>query len=142
MTASSKIMTARTHAREGAMATCCVCGCRMPVDLANLHDLESHALYCERCAPVSGPRPWHRRRQGSAPFTLPAPETSHAICGAVREAIRCRETNEEKCILFNLSGHGLCDLGSYDRFLGGELEDYVYPQEKIEEALAELPVLA
>ena len=74
--------------------------------------------------------------------TIPAPETSHAICGAMREALRCRETGEEKCILFNLSGHGLCDLGSYDRFLSGELEDYVYPQEKIEEALAELPELA
>ncbi len=70
---------------------------------------------------------------------IPAPETSHAVRGAVAEALRCRETGEEKCILFNLSGHGLCDLGSYDRFLGGDLEDYSYPQEKIEESLAELP---
>jgi tryptophan synthase beta chain len=72
---------------------------------------------------------------------IPAPETSHAIRGAINEAIKCRETGEEKCILFNLSGHGLCDLGSYDRYLGGELEDFSYPQEKIEEALAELPVV-
>ena len=47
---------------------------------------------------------------------IPAPETSHAIRGAIVEAIRCRETGEEKCILFNFSGHGLCDMGSYDRF--------------------------
>jgi tryptophan synthase beta chain len=72
---------------------------------------------------------------------IPAPETSHAICGAVREAIRCREEKTEKCIVFNLSGHGLCDMSSYDRFLGGHLEDYAYPREKIEEALAELPVI-
>jgi tryptophan synthase beta chain len=72
---------------------------------------------------------------------IPAPETSHAICGAVKEAVRCREENEEKCIVFNLSGHGLCDMASYDRFLGGHLEDYAYPREKIEEALAELPVI-
>ena len=73
--------------------------------------------------------------------TIPAPETSHAIRGAINEAIRCRETGEEKCILFNFSGHGLCDLGSYDRFFSGELEDYAYPQEKIEAAMAELPVV-
>jgi tryptophan synthase beta chain len=72
---------------------------------------------------------------------IPAPETSHAIRGAINEALRCRETGEEKCILFNLSGHGLCDMGSYDRFLSNKLEDYAYPQEKIEEAIAELPVL-
>jgi len=70
---------------------------------------------------------------------IPAPETSHAIRAVINEAIRCRETGAEKCILFNLSGHGICDLGSYDRYLSGELEDYEYPQEKIAQALAELP---
>jgi len=72
---------------------------------------------------------------------VPAPETSHAIRAAVVEALRCRETNREECILFNLSGHGICDLASYDRFLNGELEDYAYPQDKIHEALAELPTV-
>ena len=72
---------------------------------------------------------------------IPAPETSHAIRSAIVEAIRCRETGREECILFNLSGHGICDLGSYDRYLNGELEDYAYPQTKIEEALAELPTI-
>jgi tryptophan synthase beta chain len=72
---------------------------------------------------------------------IPAPETSHAIRGAINEALHCRETGEEKCILLNFSGHGLCDLGAYDKFLGGQLVDYSHPQEKIDAALAELPVI-
>ena len=72
---------------------------------------------------------------------IPAPETSHAIRGAINEALRCKETGQEKCILFNFSGHGICDMGSYEKFFGGHLEDYAYPQEKIEEAIAELPVV-
>ena len=70
---------------------------------------------------------------------VPAPETSHAIRAVINEALRCRDTGEAKCLLLNFSGHGLCDLGAYDRFLSRQLEDYAYPQEKIEEALAELP---
>jgi tryptophan synthase beta chain len=73
--------------------------------------------------------------------TIPAPETSHAVRGAIVEALKCKETGEEKCIVFNLSGHGICDLGSFDRYFAQELEDYAYPQEKIESALAELPVI-
>jgi tryptophan synthase beta chain len=73
--------------------------------------------------------------------TIPAPETSHAIRATINEAIRCRETGEEKCILFSFSGHGLCDLGSYDRYFSGELEDYAYPKEHIDAALAELPIV-
>jgi tryptophan synthase beta chain len=72
---------------------------------------------------------------------IPAPETSHAIRAAIVEALRCKETGEEKCIVFNCSGHGICDLGSYDRYLRGELEDYEYPQENIAAALAELPTI-
>jgi tryptophan synthase beta chain len=70
---------------------------------------------------------------------IPAPESSHAIRAAINEAIRCRESGQAKCILFNLSGHGICDLASYDRFLAGDLEDFEYPQEKIQAAIAELP---
>jgi tryptophan synthase beta chain len=73
--------------------------------------------------------------------TIPAPESSHAIRAAIVEAIRCREQGREECIVFNLSGHGLCDLGAYDRYFSGELEDYEYPQEHIEAAIAELPEL-
>ena len=73
--------------------------------------------------------------------TIPAPESSHAIRAAINEAIRCRETGREECILFNLSGHGLCDLTSYDKFLSGKLDDFEYPQDRIAEAIAELPVI-
>jgi len=71
--------------------------------------------------------------------TIPAPETAHAIRAAIIEAEKCRETGEEKCILFNFSGHGICDLGAYDKYFAGELSDFDYPQKKIEEAIAELP---
>jgi tryptophan synthase beta chain len=73
--------------------------------------------------------------------TIPAPETSHAIRAAVNEAIRCRETGREECILMNFSGHGLCDLASYDKFLSDKLDDFEYPQERIAAAIAELPVI-
>jgi tryptophan synthase beta chain len=72
---------------------------------------------------------------------IPAPETSHAIRAAINEAIRCREEGKEECIVFNFSGHGLCDLAAYDKYLAGELEDYAYPREKIAAAIAELPVV-
>ena len=70
---------------------------------------------------------------------IPAPETSHAIRAAINEAIRCRETGREECILFCYSGHGLCDLGSYDRYFNGQLEDYELAHDKIRDALAGLP---
>ncbi len=54
---------------------------------------------------------------------VPAPESSHAIKKAIDEALKCKETGEEKVILFNLSGHGYFDLSAYDRYLRGELED-------------------
>ncbi|MCX7831957.1 MAG: TrpB-like pyridoxal phosphate-dependent enzyme [Actinobacteria bacterium] len=71
--------------------------------------------------------------------TIPAPETAHAIKAVIDEAIRCRENNEEKVILFNFSGHGHFDLAAYDKYLSGELEDFEYPEELIREALQELP---
>ena len=55
---------------------------------------------------------------------IPAPESSHAIRGAIVEALRCKDTSQEKCIVFNLSGHGICDMGSYEKFFAGHLEDY------------------
>jgi len=72
---------------------------------------------------------------------IPAPETAHAIKAVVDEAIRCRETGEEKCILFNFSGHGHFDLSAYEAYLSGKLIDYEYPEEKILEALKDLPVI-
>jgi len=55
---------------------------------------------------------------------IPAPESSHAIAAAIREANKCKETGEEKVILFNLSGHGLIDMTSYDKYLAGDLVNY------------------
>ncbi|MDQ7038480.1 MAG: TrpB-like pyridoxal phosphate-dependent enzyme [Aquificota bacterium] len=54
---------------------------------------------------------------------VPAPESAHAIRKAIDVALECRETGEEKVILFNLSGHGYFDLSAYERYLKGELED-------------------
>jgi tryptophan synthase beta chain len=70
---------------------------------------------------------------------LPAPETSHAIRCAIDEALKCKETGEEKCIVIAYSGHGFFDLGAYEKYLRGQLEDFEYPQQLIEEALQELP---
>jgi tryptophan synthase beta chain len=72
---------------------------------------------------------------------IPAPESSHAIRGAIVEALRCKQTGREESILFGLSGNGVCDMSSYEKFFGGHLEDYAYPQEKIAEAIADLPVI-
>ncbi len=52
---------------------------------------------------------------------IPAPESCHAIAATVREALRCKETGEEKVILFCLSGHGLIDMAAYDQFLAGNI---------------------
>jgi len=71
--------------------------------------------------------------------TVPAPETSHAIRAVVDEALKCKETGEEKCIVFGFSGHGHFDLNAYDAYLEGKLEDYELPDEKIRCALDDLP---
>ena len=68
---------------------------------------------------------------------IPAPETCHAIRGAIIEATR--DLNDPKTILFNFSGHGLIDMVSYDKFYAGELHDYEYPAEAIAKSLANLP---
>jgi tryptophan synthase beta chain len=70
---------------------------------------------------------------------VPAPEPTHALAVAVEEALRCKETGEEKVILTAVCGHGLLDLAAYDKYLGGEVADYEYPQERIEQALTRLP---
>ncbi len=70
---------------------------------------------------------------------IPAPETCHAVRGAVIEATR--DLNEPKTILFNLSGHGLLDMSAYDQFFAGQLHNYEYPAEAIAESMKNLPVL-
>lgn len=70
---------------------------------------------------------------------VPAPESNHAISAVIREAEVCKQSGESKAILFNLSGHGLLDMPSYQAYLTGKLQDYDYPSEEIAMALAGLP---
>ncbi len=70
---------------------------------------------------------------------IPAPESNHAIAVVKELAEECKQSGDEKTILFNLSGHGHFDMASYDAFLDGKLEDYAYPEEKIKEAMKCLP---
>lgn len=72
---------------------------------------------------------------------LPAPESTHAIKSAIEAALKAKEEGKERTILFNLSGHGMFDLASYDKFLNKELTDYEYPDEEIERAMADLPTV-
>ncbi|HEX2026554.1 MAG TPA: TrpB-like pyridoxal phosphate-dependent enzyme [Nitriliruptorales bacterium] len=73
---------------------------------------------------------------------IPAPEPTHAIASTVREAQRCRETGEEKVILTALCGHGHFDMSAYDAYFRGELVDYEYPEERVREAMARVPVIS
>ncbi|RKT53884.1 TrpB-like pyridoxal phosphate-dependent enzyme [Saccharothrix australiensis] len=68
-----------------------------------------------------------------------APESSHALRGAVEEALAAKEAGEARTILFGFSGHGNFDMGAFDAFLAGRLEDHELPQEQIDAALAALP---
>jgi tryptophan synthase beta chain len=72
---------------------------------------------------------------------VPAPEPSHALASVIEEAERCRETGEQKVILTALCGHGHFDMGAYERYLSGDMLDYDIPEERIEAALAALPVV-
>jgi tryptophan synthase beta chain len=73
---------------------------------------------------------------------IPAPESAHAIRATIDEALRAREMGDKRVILFNLSGHGHFDMGAYDAYLAGALQDYAYPAEAIQQALTELPQVA
>lgn len=67
-----------------------------------------------------------------------APESSHAVASAIREAKKAKEEGKEKTIVFGLSGHGLMDLKGYQAYMAGELSDYALPQEVIQENLGKL----
>jgi len=69
---------------------------------------------------------------------IPAPEPSHAIKGAIDEALRCKKTGEAKTILFLLCGHGYFDMAAYDEYFSGKLQPYEYPTEKVEESMNKL----
>lgn len=70
---------------------------------------------------------------------LPAPESAHAIKAAIDEAIKCKETGEEKTILFGLTGTGYFDMVAYQRYNDGEMSDYIPTDDEIGKSLAKLP---
>lgn len=70
---------------------------------------------------------------------LPAPESSHAIKTAMDEALKCKETGEEKTIVFGLTGTGYFDMVAYEKFHNGEMSDYIPTDEEIAENLKNLP---
>jgi tryptophan synthase beta chain len=70
---------------------------------------------------------------------IPAPEPTHALAACVEEALRCKDTGEEKVILTALCGHGLLDLPAYGRFLAGDMEDRELSDEAVAAAMAALP---
>ena len=70
---------------------------------------------------------------------LPAPESSHAIRVAIDEAMKCKETGEEKTILFGLTGTGYFDMAAYEKFNNGQMSDYVPTDEDLAKGFADLP---
>jgi len=73
---------------------------------------------------------------------VPAPEPTHALAAAIREALACKESGEEKVILTALCGHGHLDLASYDKYMNGGMEDLDLSDAKIAEAMSSVPVIA
>lgn len=72
---------------------------------------------------------------------VPAPESSHAIKGAIDEAMAARDEGKSRTILFSLSGHGFLDLGAYDNYLAGNMVDATCPEEELTENLKCLPMV-
>lgn len=69
---------------------------------------------------------------------LPAPEPSHAIWGAMQEALKCKESGEAKTIVFHMCGHGHFDLGAYEAYMSNALPDFDYPEDAIQRSLQAL----
>ncbi|NMA25676.1 MAG: TrpB-like pyridoxal-phosphate dependent enzyme, partial [Clostridiales bacterium] len=72
---------------------------------------------------------------------LPAPESAHAICVAIDEALKCKETGEAKTILFGLTGTGYFDLSAYQAYNDGTMTDYIPTDEDLERGFASIPSL-
>lgn len=69
---------------------------------------------------------------------IPAPESSHAIAAAIREAKKAKEAGESRVILFNLSGHGLIDMSAYDQYIAGDLANYQVSEEMVRQNTKDL----
>ena len=72
---------------------------------------------------------------------LPAPESSHAIRAAIDEALRCKETGEEKTIVFGLTGTGYFDMVAYEKYNNGEMQDYIPTDEDLKPGFDSLPAI-
>ena len=72
---------------------------------------------------------------------LPAPESSHAIKAAIDEALKCKESGEEKTIVFGLTGTGYFDMVAYEKFHGGKMSDYIPTDVELQISLDKLPVI-
>ena len=72
---------------------------------------------------------------------IPAPESSHAIATAIREAMKAKEEGVQKTILFNLSGHGLIDMAAYDSYIAGDLSNYEVSDEEVARNISTLEKL-
>lgn len=70
---------------------------------------------------------------------LPAPESAHAICAAVDEALKCKETGEEKTIVFGLTGMGYFDMVAYEKYHNGEMSDYIPSDDDLAQGFATIP---
>ena len=70
---------------------------------------------------------------------LPAPESAHAICAAVDEAMECKKTGEAKTIVFGLTGTGYFDMVAYEKFHDGKMDDYRPTDEELAAFRARLP---
>ena len=73
---------------------------------------------------------------------LPAPESSHAIRAAINEALKCKETGEEKTIVFGLTGTGYFDMCAYQKFNDGTMSDYIPTDAELEKSLSKLPKIS
>ena len=71
--------------------------------------------------------------------TLPAPESSHAILAAIREALRCKEEGKEETIVFGLTGTGYFDMLAYEKFHDGQMSDYIPTDEELAKSFAKIP---
>ena len=108
----------RYHGAGGIVSQLLKDGFMEAVDIQQLESFEAGCLFA--------------RAEG----IIPAPESCHAIAASIREALKCKESGEEKVILFNLTGHGLMDMASYDQYLNGNLVNYTVSDDEIERNLA------
>ena len=72
---------------------------------------------------------------------LPAPESAHAILGAIQEALKCKETGEEKTILFGLTGTGYFDMTAYANFNEGKMSDHIPTDEELQPSIDAIPMI-